>query len=424
LDGGDGRQLHYWYVESQNDPVNDPVVLWLNGGPGCSSVGGLLTENGPIHVSEDGTTLIENDYAWNRIANVLYLESPALVGYSYNTEDIESEDDDTTSLQNYLALQDFFTNKFPEHADNDFYITGESYGGIYIPTLAVRIVNGSYPFNFKKFAIGNPYLNAVMNSVSNMYYLYYHGLAGVEQWENFQNACCEGVPTIDTCDPTGERLECALAILRLVETEGAIDEYNILNDNDDLTSTVDRTSMKLKEFKHMKMRYRNMLLRKHNLKDSNLPHYLRRSKPEPIVKPTGEDGYVTWMNRPDTRSALNIPTTVGEWQDCAGPAYNDVYDDMTPQFDYLLQHVPALIYNGDLDTVCNFLGDQWFVEHLDREITINYGPWYIGDQIGGFAKSFNNLTVITIKGSGHLVPQDQPEEAFAMFEMFLNDEDF
>jgi len=417
LDGGEGRQLHYWYVASQQDPVNDPVVLWLNGGPGCSSVGGLLTENGPIHVTEDGTTLIENEYAWNRIANVLYLESPALVGYSYNTNDsITSEDDDTTSLQNYLALQDFFTNKFPEHADNEFYITGESYGGIYIPTLAVRIVSGDYPFNFQKFAIGNPYLHVTMNGVSNMYYLYYHGLAGVQQWNNFQSACCEGVPTIDTCDTTGNRLECALAILELVRTEGPIDEYNILNDNPDLT--LDRSRMKSKELGAMKMRYRNMLLQKHNLKDSDFP------MPRPVVRPESEDGYVTWMNRPDTRSALNIPDTVGEWQDCAGPDYNDIYSDMTPQMTYLLQHVPALIYNGDLDTVCNFLGDQWFAEHLNLEVTNSYGPWYIEDQIAGFAKSWVNLTAITVKGSGHLVPQDQPEEAFALFQMFLNDEEF
>ncbi|KAK6021773.1 serine carboxypeptidase [Ostertagia ostertagi] len=78
------NHLFYWFMESQNDPVNDPVVLWLNGGPGCSSLGGLLEELGPFHNNNDnGTTLFENVYSWNKMANVLFLEAPVGVGFSY-----------------------------------------------------------------------------------------------------------------------------------------------------------------------------------------------------------------------------------------------------------------------------------------------------------------------------------------------------
>jgi cathepsin A (carboxypeptidase C) len=85
-----GRNLFYWFVESQNDPKNDPVVLWMNGGPGCSSLDGFLTEHGPFLVEPDGKTLAKNPYSWNNNANVIYVESPAGVGFSYsNTPQVD-----------------------------------------------------------------------------------------------------------------------------------------------------------------------------------------------------------------------------------------------------------------------------------------------------------------------------------------------
>ncbi|PRD22315.1 UNVERIFIED_CONTAM: putative serine carboxypeptidase [Trichonephila clavipes] len=67
LNATSGRHLHYWFVESQRSPSEDPLLLWLNGGPGCSSLDGFLNELGPLHVSADGKTLYNNTYAWNRV---------------------------------------------------------------------------------------------------------------------------------------------------------------------------------------------------------------------------------------------------------------------------------------------------------------------------------------------------------------------
>ncbi|VDL87310.1 unnamed protein product [Schistocephalus solidus] len=116
-------QLHYWLVEASTNAEKLPLVLWLNGGPGCSSLLGLLNENGPFS-----------------IANILYLESPAGVGFSYAVNGNVSTDDDIVAKNNFAALENFF-KRFPSYKGRDFYITGESYGGIYVPILALLVAS-------------------------------------------------------------------------------------------------------------------------------------------------------------------------------------------------------------------------------------------------------------------------------------------
>jgi carboxypeptidase C (cathepsin A) len=75
---GTEKHVFYWYVESVLDPATAPVALWTNGGPGCSGLIGFMTEQGPFHVSSDGLTLEKNPYAWNNVANVLFIEQPVV----------------------------------------------------------------------------------------------------------------------------------------------------------------------------------------------------------------------------------------------------------------------------------------------------------------------------------------------------------
>lgn len=76
------KSLHYVFVESQNDPKTDPLALWLTGGPGCSSMLAFLYEHGPWVFAPEQTTLQVNPWSWNKVANIIYLEAPAGVGFS------------------------------------------------------------------------------------------------------------------------------------------------------------------------------------------------------------------------------------------------------------------------------------------------------------------------------------------------------
>uniref|UniRef100_A0A8W4FRL8 Carboxypeptidase n=1 Tax=Sus scrofa TaxID=9823 RepID=A0A8W4FRL8_PIG len=188
LRGSGSKHLHYWFVESQKDPKSSPVVLWLNGGPGCSSLDGLLTEHGPFLVQPDGATLEYNPYSWNLIANVLYLESPAGVGFSYSDDKSYATNDTEVAQSNYEALKDFF-RLFPEYKDNELFLTGESYAGIYIPTLAVLVMQDP-SMNLQGLAVGNGLSSYEQNDNSLVYFAYYHGLLGNRLWSSLQTHCC------------------------------------------------------------------------------------------------------------------------------------------------------------------------------------------------------------------------------------------
>ena len=102
----------------------DPVILWLNGGPGCSSLTGFFTENGPFYFKEnDPSQMYTNPRAWNKQANVIYLESPGTVGFSTATPKYRTANDTSVAKDNLKALQMFF-DLYPQYKGNDFYIAG------------------------------------------------------------------------------------------------------------------------------------------------------------------------------------------------------------------------------------------------------------------------------------------------------------
>lgn len=129
-------------------------------GPGCSSVGvGALLELGPFFSNYNGTGLVRNEHSWNKLANIVFVESPAFVGFSYSntSSDYSFFSDDLTAKYNLAFTLGWFV-KFPEYKKNEFYLTGESFAGHYVPELAQQILSYNeqstgFKINFKGFAV-------------------------------------------------------------------------------------------------------------------------------------------------------------------------------------------------------------------------------------------------------------------------------
>ena len=136
LDVSETKRLHYVFAESESDPVLDPVVIWFNGGPGCSSMLAFMQENGPL-ANDDGETEIKtNPFPWNKRANMIWLESPAGVGWSVGETKADLAHNDMTQSEDALkALQSWY-KKFPQYRENKLFVSGESYAGIYVPYLS------------------------------------------------------------------------------------------------------------------------------------------------------------------------------------------------------------------------------------------------------------------------------------------------
>lgn len=134
-----------------------------------------------------------------------------------------------------------------------------------------------------------------------------------------------------------------------------------------------------------------------------------------------------YLNTPEVRTALHIPEHVGKWEICNDQInfnYNRQYDSMEEQYKFLQPRLRGLVYNGDIDMACNFLGDEWFVEALGLKVIEKRRMWHQGGQVGGFVKRFQNLDLLTIRGAGHMVPQDKPGPALKMISSFIFKKDY
>uniref|UniRef100_A0AC34QVK6 Serine carboxypeptidase n=2 Tax=Panagrolaimus sp. JU765 TaxID=591449 RepID=A0AC34QVK6_9BILA len=335
---------------------------------------------GPYEVNEDGKTLKENPDAWNKFASVVYIESPAGVGYSYASDGNTTTNDDITSLENYQAVKQFFT-LYPSFRNHSTFIIGESYAGVYVPTLTARIVDGQadFPINLRGMALGNGYVHEKLNIDTSVRFAYGHGLIDEKVWNTLENECCRGC--IDGCDLTKLSGSCAHLVEDIFKFLwfGGLNPYDLYRDCD---PNPDINSVKMTSYRAGIIP--SVLLRKFKKPDHPFKKYFgpRYGASVPCLN---DSDVSTYMNDPEVRKALHIPDNLPRWDICSDHItenYGKIYGDMSPFIKKILKaQVRVLLYYGDVDMACNFMMGQQFAAQLGLPLRFAYGHGLIDEKV-------------------------------------------
>ncbi|KAG6120899.1 hypothetical protein E4U14_002950 [Claviceps sp. LM454 group G7] len=390
------KHLFYWFFESRNDPKNDPVVLWLNGGPGCSSLTGLFMELGPASINKK-VELVHNPSSWNANASVIFLDQPVNVGYSYGSGSVSNT---VAAGKDIYALLTLFFHQFPEYATQDFHIAGESYAGHYIPVFTSEILSHKERnINLKSVLIGN-------------------GLTdGYTQYEHYRPMACGdgGYPAVldeAACQSLDNALpRCQSLIESCYKSESAW--------------TCVPASI-----------YCNNAIIGPYQRSGRNPYDVRRDCKGGSLCYEELDWITQWLNKPDVMEALGAE--VDSYDSCNFDINRNFLfqgDWMKPYFKLvpkILDQIPVLIYAGDADFICNWLGNQAWTNKLEwsghdgfkkaesKGISVASGKDGKDAKEYGNLKSHGNLTFLQIYKAGHMTPFDQPEASLDFLNRWMS----
>jgi carboxypeptidase C (cathepsin A) len=397
----------------------------------------MWTEHGPFVVQADGATLELNPYAWNTVANVVYLEAPAGVGFSFDASGDYSTGDVRTANDNLQALVQFFV-KHPQFAGRAFYISGESYAGHYVPELAEAIImyNMGVPaaqqINLQGVLVGNGLTQENIDFASTPYYLFNHALVSSWTFDAAYAACgngsmfaaCSGYLVDPPCPDA-----CNNALNTLSNEVGTLNPYDIYGDlclagRSRGSGTVRGESAAHVMLRHNPLYQRALAARGARALAAGAPISAGPASPlYPAVAGIGPsddpfvpciDEYVsTYLNRDVVKAAIHANASI-TWSDCTqNPAFNYTFNhsSMLPLYDAWATQsssMRVLVYSGDADSVLPFLGTQWDMQALGRTVTKEWAEWTGSDgQPGGYVIALshaagNDLHFLTIKGAGHM----------------------
>lgn len=380
--------LFFWYFPSVNDPENAPVLLWLQGGPGASSMIGLFAENGPFKVkSKKGLKV--RPYSWTTTHSVIYIDSPVGTGFSF-TKGGYAQNETKVGDDLYEALQQFF-KLFPKLQKNPFFVTGESYGGKYVPAISYAIYkknpSAALKINLQGIAIGNG-LSDPEHQLKYSDYLYQLGMIDTHVLQQIKGYEQDAV--------------------KLIQNKEWIKAFHLFDDllNGDQNN---HTSL----FKNVTGfdNYFNFLIPKNTDEELNyMLHYLSRN---------------------DVRAAIHVGDTpfLDENPLVEVNLMADVMQSVAPWISELLSNYKVLIYNGQLDIIVAYPLTVNYLQNLqfrgaDEYKSAQRYQWYVNGTIAGYVKQAGNLTEVMVRDAGHMVPHDQPQWAFDLINRFTRNKPF
>ncbi|RSL86659.1 hypothetical protein CDV31_016369 [Fusarium ambrosium] len=413
----DDSHVFFWLFESRCDFSQDPVILWMSGGPGASSAGfGNLMELGPCRVTLDGSSTLENPYGWNSNATVLFVDQPIPVGFSYGKTMPSGLVESSKMIDRFLRQ---FFMAFPDLAARDFYIAGESYGGSRVPALAATIAGRQaqsdaqdavairYPgqqnplaadkpdkIKLRGIKIGNGLVRQPVQSPAALE----AACSGRDAIFN-SSQCLEWEPRSPWCEQN--LIQC--------ETRGWLSE----------------------ECKHAQELCEEMSSLVTGDMGRNPFDWRRDCKGDPLTCYPELASVSKYLDEEHIKHALGVPAerpfngvsneVYDHWE-----AIGDLWKSSDHYVNYLLNNdYHVLIYVGDKDWCCHAAGMRQLVNHglmwkgqplfRFRELS----PWYSGVKVAGRRKTFQGLTYAEIHGAGHLVPYDVPEIALDLVNSWI-----
>lgn len=442
-----GRALFYTFVESTDRPRSDPLVLWLNGGPGCSSLGGgFLAELGPFYPTPGGEKLIPNKFAWNTVSNILFLESPAFVGFSYsNTSgDAVTGDARTAEDSREFLLRWFY--RFPQYRPHSFWLSGESYAGHYVPNLAREIVRGNkrdsaeQPINLQGFLVGNALTMPATDSKGALRFWWSHAIISTETRDGaLENCDFESLYPLQQQPPSGtdaweqeagqdlfvsavegltgaprpavgsKAEKCDRFVNQAMEEMGGINIYDIYAD-----VCLPGPAKQARQLA--------LMLRDHPAGASS--RHMLKGKYDPCIDSEAQ----VYLNRPEVQRALHANVSgelPGPWQDCTpviSYSRKDLLASMLPVYRELLESgIKIMVYSGDVDAIVPVIGTRNWIRSLRLPLKTAWRPWHsTTGQVGGWTSEHEGLTFASVRGAGHMVPYTQAERALYLFSKWIH----
>ncbi|KAM6545894.1 hypothetical protein CsatB_026630 [Cannabis sativa] len=418
-----GRALFYWFFEAINNSQHKPLVLWLNGGPGCSSIGfGAAEEVGPFFPQKGSKPKLKfNPYTWNNAANLLFLESPVGVGFSYTntSSDIDKLGDTVTAKDSYNFLVNWF-KRFPQFQSHEFYIAGESYAGHYVPQLSEvifdqnkRLAKRNY-INLKGFMIGNALMDDETDQNGMIEYAWNHAVISDSLYDGIRRKC-----NFSDDQQVGDHNECSVLMNKYFDVYKIIDMYSlytpkcvIINN----TKKIITTSANNNHHSPVFQRFRT----NHLFSESRGWH-----KRPAGYDPCASDYSEAYFNRPDVQAALhaNITKISYPWTHCSEKIefWKDAPASVLPIIKKLIAGgLRIWVYSGDTDGRIPVTSTRYTLKKLGLQITQDWTPWYNSRQVGGWTVEYKGLDFVTIRGAGHEVPQFAPRQSLMLIEHFLN----
>lgn len=417
----DSKHMHYWFTESQNDPANDPISFWTNGGPGCSGLLGALMENGPFRVQEDMTLALDK-YSWNTVSNMVFIESPCGVGFSYSNDKANyNTGDDQTAQDNWQLIQAFM-ERFPSYRSNDLYLSSESYGGHYLPTWAKKIVDKnakvhkSKVLNFKGFAVGNPYTDVNSGTPSMIETWWGHQIVSKPMYDQYKKCVKKGGNCWDIIDT----MYASLVDMNLYALDYPVctSGSSLMKDKYSYSSALYQQREKI--LRHQEDALNNRALSSLSSKSRKLEDGSYEFNPC--------DYMTAYLNLDTVKSAFHVKTDI-TWTACSDNINYSSKDgkiSTAPIYNYLIDggyDLSILVYSGDDDSVCGTVGTQDWIYDLGYKVESKYDwlPYKIQKQTAGFITKWKDtkLAFVTVRNAGHEVPFYQPEIALSVWKKFL-----